>query len=411
MSNPTVSGVYSPRLHAVMYGLLLVATPFILLQNYLVEQISLISMTSLELAGHTTPVLPIAAVLIAAGLLAWSHRKLTGIRLLAILVVAAMWALAQQITDYYFDHNFYDLQQNWHYLAYGLFALFVYRDLGYRGTGMARTMLTVYLTALGLSTFDEFFQMHMSSRVFDISDIAKDLWGVLAGIVLVYLWVTDPSDLRRQWGRIRHRNVRSYFSHPPSLLLIMFALAFSFLCYGSLLTDFDYVLAAAGLTLATTSILFAMLHWSRHEAVMSTIVVLTACAIVVQAYFLVKYRSAGVTHFEHGLTIYRGVPIPYLDFMVFPDGGFRLVDKKHYFNRRDQEFLKKQGADIILIGAGSQGLGGNGFPTREPVQFIYDQHRQRGTQVIILNSDEACVEFNRLKNEGKNVLFVLHNTC
>lgn len=411
MSKNTACGVYSARLHAILYGLLLVITPFILLQNYLVEQISVISMTSIELGGRSMPVLPFVAALFILTLLTLHRRKLTGLRILALLIVATMWVLAQQITDYYFDHNSYDLQQNWHYLAYGLFALFVYRDLHYRQAGMAGMMLTVYVVAFGLSTFDEFFQMHMSSRVFDISDIAKDLWGVLAGIVLVYLWVTDATELRRQWRQIRHRKLRNYFRHPPSLLVIMFVFAGSMLCYGSLLTEFDYVLVVAGLALATAASFLVLLHLSRYEVIMGIMMVLLVSAIAVQSYFFFKYRSADITHHEHGLTIYRGVPIIYFDFMVFPDGGFRLVDKKHYFNRRDQEFLKKQGADIILIGAGSEGMGGNGFPSRQPVQFIFDQHRRRGTQVIILNSNEACLEFNRLKREGKNVLFVLHNTC
>jgi VanZ family protein len=411
MSNTTATGAHSTRLHAVLYGLLLVATPFILLQNYLVEQISALSMTSFELAGRSIPLLPIVAGLAATGLLAGLRRRLTAVRLAAFLVVAAMWALGQQVTDYFFDHNFYDLQQNWHYLAYGLFALLVYRDFAHRRKPMARVMLIVYATALGLSAFDEFFQMHMSSRVFDISDIAKDLWGVLAGIMLIYLWVTDPDDLRRQWRRLRHDRPVRYFEHPPSLLVIMFVFALSLLCYGSLLTDFDHVIVAAGLALTTTAVFFALFHLSRYEVVMSSLIVLAVGLVAVQSYFFLKYRSAYITHHEHGLTIYKGIPIPYFDLMVFPDGDFRPVDKKHYFNRRDQEFFRKQGADIIVVGAGSQGRGGNGFATREPVQFIWDQHRQSGIQVIILDSKEACAEFNRLKQEGKSVLLVLHNTC
>lgn len=411
MSKTTAStGVYSARLHAFMYGALLVATPFILLQNYLVEQISALSMTSIDLGGKTLPILPILAAVVAAGLFYAFRRHLTLFRLMAVLLVVTMWAIAQQITDYYFDHNYYDLQQNWHYLAYGLFALFVYRDIGTRDTGMAGMMLTVFLAALGLSTFDEFFQMHMSSRVFDISDIAKDLWGALAGIMLVYLWVTDTADLRNQWRRLRHSKLRGYFEHPPSLIVMMYVSAGAFLVYGSLLTEFDYAHVAVALTLATAIVFFVVLHLTRYEVVMAIVIAGIIIAAGIQSYFFVKYRSAGITHHESGLTIYRGIPIVYFDLMIFPDGGFRPVDKKRYFNGRDQEFFKRQGADIILIGAGTQGSGGNGFPSREPVQFVWNQIHQRGTQVIILNSDEACREFNRLRQEGKSVLFVLHNT-
>ena len=65
----------------------------------------------------------------------------------------------------------------------------------------------------------------------------------------------------------------------------------------------------------------------------------------------------------------------------------------------------------IVIGSGADGLGGRGFIKESAHQFIYNPHTQRGTQVIILKTPEACQVFNRLKRERKNVLFVLHNTC
>jgi len=36
---------------------------------------------------------------------------------------------------------------------------------------------------------------------------------------------------------------------------------------------------------------------------------------------------------------------------------------------------------------------------------------QRGMQVIILNSGEACDRYNALKGQGKRVLLILHSTC
>jgi len=105
------------------------------------------------------------------------------------------------------------------------------------------------------------------------------------------------------------------------------------------------------------------------------------------------------------------VPVPFFDIMIFSDGSFRPVDKKHYFNARDQRFFLRQEADIILIGSGAEGKGGQGFPEKDPVQFIFNNYRGRPTQVIILRTPDACREFNRMKREGKHVLFVLHNTC
>ena len=87
-------------------------------------------------------------------------------------------------------------------------------------------MLITYLAALGFSTFDEIFQMQMSSRVFDLCDIGKDLWGALMGIVLIYFATTDRKTLRAEWRRIRHSRPRDYFRHRSSLLVVMFAFAF-----------------------------------------------------------------------------------------------------------------------------------------------------------------------------------------
>jgi hypothetical protein len=89
---------------------------------------------------------------------------------------------------------------------------------------------------------------------------------------------------------------------------------------------------------------------------------------------------------------------------------FRLVDKKHYFNKRDQKFFFKQKTNIIIIGTGADGLGGKGFPDKTNF-FIYNPYIEKGTQVIILKNPEACEVYNRLKKENKDVLFILHNTC
>jgi hypothetical protein len=87
------------------------------------------------------------------------------------------------------------------------------------------------------------------------------------------------------------------------------------------------------------------------------------------------------------------------------------VDKKHYFKSRDQTYLKRRRPDILIIGTGYRGLGGQGFPHQRGSGFIYNPYTQRGTQVIILKSREACALYNQLKRDGKNVLFVLHTTC
>jgi hypothetical protein len=96
--------------------------------------------------------------------------------------------------------------------------------------------------------------------------------------------------------------------------------------------------------------------------------------------------------------------------MIYSNGSFRLVDKKHFFNQRDRDFLMKQKSDIIMIGSGSDGLGGKGFSDPQHL-FLFNKWSGTGTQVIIQRNSEAIQTFNRLKSEKKNVLFVIHNTC
>ena len=410
MPKTQLHGIHSTRLHVIMYSMLLVATPFVLLQNFLVEKISQISGSSFAL-GHTEiPILPLLAIVLVIALLVTLRSYLTLTRGLAVVIVVLMNALSQQITDYYFDHHFYDLQQNWHYFAYAIFAYMVYRDLAPRRVTPAKIMLITYLLALCLSAFDEAFQMHMSSRVFDVSDIAKDLWGSLMGIIFLYLIVTDSGTLARQWKKVRHRRVPDYLKHPPSLLVLMFIFAFLLLCYGSLLSEYEYlgyVVLLTGLSFA--AVLF-LLHLSQNRIIKFALISIFVYAVLLQTYFFVKYRSGNIVYHRHGLTVYQGIPILFFDAMVFPDGTFRLVDKKHFFNFRDQKFFMKQRADILVISSGSRGEGGQGFPVKAPVQFIYNYYTQRGMQVIILENSQACELFNRLKREGKNVLFILHHT-
>jgi hypothetical protein len=125
----------------------------------------------------------------------------------------------------------------------------------------------------------------------------------------------------------------------------------------------------------------------------------------------VRHRHDGIGTHRYGLTVYRGIPVPFFDVMIFPDGHFRAVDKKHYFTPRDRIFIDKRHADIVLIGTGYRGLGGFGFPHQKGSRFLYNAQTQRGMQVIILNSNEACDLFNHLKEQGKRVLLILHSTC
>lgn len=404
------SRIHSTRLHVVLYSMLLVATPFILLQNFLVEAISHASRSTIALGGLTIPIVPVVGVVVAAGLLICFRALVTARLFIALAIVLLMNVLAQQVTDYYFGHSFHDLQQNWHYGAYAVFALMVYRDLTPRGYSLARIMLITYLVALSFSCFDEIFQMRLSNRVFDISDIAKDVWGTLMGIILVSLGGSQWRSLLADWRKCRHPSLRGYLEHPFSLLVLMMVLAFLLLCISSLLSDLVHWPLVILITLGSFLLFFVLFHISQHKWGGRAILAVIVLGLMTQSYFWFRYRTDYIVHNQYGLTVYKGIAIPFFDVLILPDGSFRLVDKKQYFNRRDQGFFLKHKPDIILIGSGAGGAGGRGFPKKTVSQFLYNVYTQRATQVIILSTPEACRVFNRLKREQKNVLFVLHNT-
>ena len=123
------------------------------------------------------------------------------------------------------------------------------------------------------------------------------------------------------------------------------------------------------------------------------------------------HRHDNITHSQFGLIVYKGLPVPFFDLLIYPNGLPRLVDKKHFFNGQDRQFFLSQKTDIILVGGGFQGKGGKGWKTEEGTYFLFNEYTFRGTQVIVLPTPTACEVFNRLKSEGKNVICVLHSTC
>ena len=65
-----VHWIHSTRLHLVMYSMLLVATPFLMLSNFLQPNIARLSRFSFGIAGTDVPIiLVVAALLLIAGLI------------------------------------------------------------------------------------------------------------------------------------------------------------------------------------------------------------------------------------------------------------------------------------------------------------------------------------------------------
>jgi VanZ family protein len=403
--------IHSPRFHVILYSLLLVITPFLMVRDFLQPAIAKLSTSVVRLGTLAVPVVPTVALVLLVTLLVVLRSRLAWRHVFAGVLGLGMIALAQQVADYYFDHLFYELQQNWHYIAYGIFAFMIHRDLGPRGVPLPRIMLLTFFFAATYSAVDEAFQMHMGSRVFDMGDIAKDVWGAAAGMGMLYVGSRRSRNLWTDVRELRKRELGAYLKSPASVFLLLFILGFLFLCFASVLTDPPYWKHILLFTVASFVVVFGLLHYSQFRAGKIVLLALVGICLVTQSFFFLKHRTEHVVYNRYGLTVYKGIPIPFFDVLFFPDGTFRLVDKKHYFNDRDRTFLLRQEPDILLIGSGSQGLGGKGFAGELPTHFVFNRFSQRGTQVIILPTPEACGLFNRLKQERKNVLFVLHNTC
>ncbi|RLC45853.1 MAG: hypothetical protein DRH70_06690 [Candidatus Coatesbacteria bacterium] len=402
--------INSPTVHVVMYAMLLFVTPFILLQNFLQQAIGNMSRYSFQLFGMEVPWVVAVGIVVAIALVIVLRSYITMYRVLASIAVILMVAIAQSTTDYYFNHKFYDLQQNWHYIAYGIFAFMMFRALKPKKVPASKIILWTFIAALCISSVDEGVQRFISARVFDISDIAKDVWGVLLGLVAIYFVGESGSVVRRGW-KLRQKRVADYFKKPFSLLVLEILFAYVFLFLSSILSDSRFWYQVIAFTLAVFAIAFAVIHLSQKRGFRIAFISVAAVIIILQLVFFIKYHDANIVCNSYGLTVYKGIPIIYFDILIHPNGMFRLVDKKHAFNQRDMQFFYHHANDILLIGSGSEGKGGKGFPEVRETQFIFNPVTKRGLQVIIQKTPEAVKVFNRLKEEGKNVLFVIHNTC
>ena len=254
----------------------------------------------------------------------------------------------------------------------------------------------------------ELFQFFMSQRIFDPSDIAKDLWGVVIGLLVLNFGV-EKNKLDRSVFKIRKNKLREYLKDPVSGYMLLLIFSFCFLFVSSLLTEAKFFFYILLISLLIFGIVFSIIHFYRDELKrLFQVVFILAIALQV-ILFISNYNKDFIRH-NNFLTVYKGIPLLFFDVLFYPDQTFRFVDKKTEFNKTDKELLLKYEPDIVLIGAGKYGEGGNGFPDKGKSHFIYNALNNDGAQVIILDSKKACVKYNELRGRGLRVLFVLHKS-
>ena len=407
---------YNPITHLILYILLLIVTPFLLQLHHLQPAIGMLSRLSIHIGKLKFPVVLSIVFIFVIFLIIKYRKQLTRLNIFTFLFVIFMIFLGQSSTDYYLNSSFYDLQSNWHYLAYAIFAYMIYRFYKWKKLQAKQIILNTFITALCISTFDEIFQLFMTNRIFDISDIAKDLWGTIIGLIIIFIVIEKgrmiksdnhpKKNLYKPVWRIRHRKIKDYFIQPFSLLFLEIIFTYILLLFSSLLTDASCRKFAVLFTIIGFLIFFFILHNSQKKIFRIIFIGL----ICIQIISFIIFFNQNIVYSSKRLTIYKGIPIPYFDIMIYPNGTFRLVDKKMVFNERDRRTIYQEAEDILLIGNGYEGKGGKGFPKETEMQFIFNPAKKKGLQIIILKTPEACKEFNRLKQEGYNVLFINHTS-
>ncbi len=401
---------YSPLINFILYVMLLVATPFLMLQNYLQAFIGKLSLYYFEFLGIDIPYVVVLALIFLITLIIINLKNFSRFRIISILITFLLMVIGQKLSDFYFNHKFYELQHNWHYFAYGIFSYIAYRYFKSKNKSDAKIILLTFISAILISTFDEFIQVHISNRIFDIGDIGKDMWGTIIGMFFMNFVINRGKIIKQTW-KIREMKIKDYFNNPFSVLFLETIFTLILLSVSSQLTNIEYLGNSIFISVILFLIFFFIFHLSQKNMFKRTFICLLIIYILVQGFFFVKYHKEGIIHNSYGITVYKGIPLPFLDIMIFENGSFRFVDKKHDFNPRDINTIGHYANNILLIGSGRDGLGGNGFPKKLIPHFIFNLETMKPLQVIILSTPKACEKYNQLKKEGYNVLFIIHNTC
>ena len=244
----------------------------------------------------------------------------------------------------------------------------------------------------------------MTNRVFDLGDIAKDILGAVIGLILIFLVIENGKIIHNGWN-FRQKKISDYFKNPLSLLFLELVFTIIFLSFSSLLTEKFVRLNSVIISFIFFGIFFIIFHLSAYKIVKFFLLALVVIQLISYGIFCRK----DIVYNAQNIIIYKGIPIPYFDVMFFENGTFRLVDKKSFFQYVDLIIIKSFTNDILLLGSGETGKGGNGLAKKEKMQFIVNKVKKKMMQVLILKNREAVTMYNNLKKQNKKVVFILHH--
>jgi len=395
----------------ILFTCLVVMTPFMVVTRFLQGTVHDVSHMSFYLFGLKIPFIAFAVILGFVAFLVWQRKNITLRRVTGGIVIVCMIALSQKVQDLYGGMSVYDLQRNWHYVAYSAYVFFFFRAFNLRNMPQHKAIVYSFSSALLLSLFDEAFQLLFSNRIFDLCDQAKDCWGCMMGLIIIFFITETYGTLKIKGQRIWKKRITDYFKDPLSAFVMVGLFALVFILTSPLLTDHSQIVNLVIITFVVYGFVFAIVHFTQYKFFRITFISVVVIGALLLTGSYAKNKGEYITHSSYGLTIYKGIPVPFFDLLIYPNGLPRLVDKKHFFNNTDKNFFLNHEPSILLVGSGWTGRGGKGFSKEVGTYLTFSKLTIKCTQIIILPTPLACKQYNRLRREGKNVIFVIHNTC
>ena len=396
--------LFSRRNQLLIYISVIFIAPFIMCKYYLQPLIGNISNLDFNLFNYNIKIVPIIIFISILLILLFTFKHINRIRILSAIFILSIILLAQYIADFYLGNPFYDIQNNWHYVAYSIFSYLMYRYLQSKEIAPARIIIHTFFAALLISTSDEFFQLNMTNRVFDLGDIAKDVLGAIIGLIFIFFIIENGKIIRNGWY-LRQRKLSGYFQHPLSILFMELIFTLIFLCISSILTNTDFMIQSILISIFVFFIIMLIFHFSKYKFIKY---ILSGLILLQLISFGIFYKK-NIIFNSQNLIIYKGIPIPYFDLIIFENGFFRLADKKSTFYYVDRNKIYGFTNNILLIGSGETGKGGGGFPKNEKMQFATNTVKHNIIQILKLKNDNAVKIFNNLTKQNKKVVFILHH--
>ena len=313
--------------------------------------------------------------------------------------------IGQSSTDYYFNHDFYELQHNWHYFAYGIFAWISYLYHQSKGSSRVRYIWNTMVHGVLISIFDETAQIFISGRVFDICDNGKDIWGMVVGLIVVLLF-TKPRDEKI---RFLHRNILANLKHTWSAIFILLLFSYIFLNIASVLTETRYLVEVMIWTFVVCLPIISAIYLCQFKVPRIVIIAMLSALLIMGIITINNNKTNIIIQKEAGVLSWRGINVPWFDLMIQTNGVPRLVDKKIYFNKKDKiNRIYGLSEDILIMGSGTKGHGAMGF-TAGNSNFVFNPITRRPLQILIYPNIQACRIYNQLISEGKKAMIIIHN--